>query len=101
MSMNWIVFFVSLWVVGNILGATMSGEAPVSASQQSTVDALGRPTSNPTDWISLAWNAFTLDYPFFEQNEVTQIIRWCVMVPLLCAVGYAVAVFLVGVIKGG
>jgi len=101
MSMNWVIFFVSLWVVGNILGATMSGSAPVSANQQEAANTLGLPTSNPTSWLAIVWGAFTLDYQFFKQNNVTQIIRWIIMIPLLCAVAYAVAVFLVGVIKGG
>jgi hypothetical protein len=101
MSMNWMVFFVSLWVVGNILGATMSGDAPVSVDQQGTANTLGLPTSNPAGWLTMAWGAFTLDYPFFKENNVTQIIRWIIMIPLLCAVAYAAAVFLVGVIKGG
>jgi len=100
MSMNWIVFFVSLWVIGSILGATMSGGNPFGTPNSATINSLGSPTPNAPGFLLTVWKAFTMDYEFFNHPQELQIIRWICMVPLLAAVGYATAVFLVGLFKG-
>lgn len=103
MSINWVIFCVSLWVVGSVLGATINYGDPFG----SNVDKVGGFTSpkdnvsNFPGFITKLWEVFTLDYDFFHHPEQMQILRWICLIPIVAGITYAIIVFLLSIFRGG
>jgi len=101
MSMNWIIFLASLWVIGSILGLTMSGSNPFPQSNMDTANSMVKPQANPVNFIGVFFTVVTMDYDFFNHPPQLQILRFICLAPIMIAVGYAVVIFLASFFTGG
>ena len=64
LSPNWIAFIATIYIIGMILGLTMSGGDPFSAGT-SVTNGLSTPTMS-VSWLSSIWSMVTLDFSFFH-----------------------------------
>jgi hypothetical protein len=99
LSPNWIAFCVTIYIVGMILGMTMSGGDPFGASQTVT-NGMSNPTMS-INWLSSLWGICTLDFTFFHAyNNQLEILRYIILTPITVTLAFSLIVLLFNYIRG-
>jgi hypothetical protein len=98
LSPNWIAFCVTVYILGMILGMTMSGGDPFTA--QSVTNGLSSPTMS-INWITSLWGICTLDFTFFHAyNNQMEILRWICITPITVTLAFSLIVLLFNYLRG-
>lgn len=99
LSPNWIAFIATIYIIGMILGLTMSGGDPFSAGTAVT-NGLSTPTMS-ISWLSSIWSMVTLDFSFFhEYNNQMEILRYIILTPITITIAFSLIVLLFNYIRG-